>query len=69
MEALLIIIIIVSLIVYFAPSIIAVHRKCVRTTAIVLVNLFLGWSLMGWFGAMIWAFVDEVKTDIEILDV
>jgi hypothetical protein len=40
---------------YFAPSIVAVLRKKTNTAAIVVLNTLLGWSLIGWAIAMIWA--------------
>lgn len=47
------IIIIIILIPYFIPSIIA--RKTSNAIPIFLLNLFLGWTLIGWIGALIWA--------------
>jgi hypothetical protein len=40
---------------YFFPSIIAVCRGHHNTLAIFLLNLFLGWTGLGWLGALIWA--------------
>jgi hypothetical protein len=40
---------------YFFPSIIAVCRRHHNTLAIFLLNLFLGWSGLGWVGALVWA--------------
>jgi len=42
---------------YFLPSIIA-HRKQ-AFTAIFLVNLLAGWTVIGWFVALIWACTAE----------
>jgi hypothetical protein len=44
---------------YFAPSIVAVLRKKTNLAAIIVLNALLGWSLIGWVIAMIWA----VSTD------
>ncbi|HSU19889.1 MAG TPA: superinfection immunity protein [Acidobacteriaceae bacterium] len=44
---------------YFLPSVIARSRRVVAQTGIVLVNLFLGWTVLGWFGALIWACTAE----------
>lgn len=41
--------------VYFLPTIIAVLRERHDKISIFLVNLFLGWSLIGWIVALIWA--------------
>ena len=45
---------------YFLPSILAFARNKRDTTAIVLLNLFLGWTMIGWVVALVWA----VKTDV-----
>ena len=51
------------LLMYFLPSIIALARNKRDTLAIFLLNLFLGWSIIGWFVALIWA----VKTDVPMM--
>jgi hypothetical protein len=43
---------------YFLPTIIALLRKHSDAPAIVAVNIFLGWSVIGWFVAFIWALSD-----------
>ena len=48
---------IISLVLYFLPTIIAVVRHHRNLLAIVLVNIFLGWTVIGWFVALIWAIV------------
>ncbi|MCL2679018.1 MAG: superinfection immunity protein [Dehalococcoidia bacterium] len=45
----------VSLALYFLPSIIAISRRHRNAAAIVLVNLFLGWSGVGWIITLIWS--------------
>jgi Superinfection immunity protein len=40
---------------YFLPSIIALARNKRDITAIFLLNLFLGWSIIGWIVALVWA--------------
>lgn len=40
---------------YCLPTIIAVARKHRNRFAIGLVNIFLGWSVIGWFVALVWA--------------
>ena len=44
---------------YFLPAIIADKRKAKSLAGIVLLNLFLGWTFLGWLGALIWAVVAE----------
>jgi hypothetical protein len=40
---------------YFLPFIIAAVRNHRNAPAIFLLNLLLGWTLLGWIGALIWA--------------
>ena len=40
---------------YLLPTGIAVGRKRSNTGAICVLNLFLGWTLIGWVIALIWA--------------
>lgn len=49
------VIIIVLIIPYFIPTIIAVIRKHQSTPAIVLINVLLGWTLIGWIAALVWS--------------
>ena len=46
---------IVYLIIYFLPTIIALLSGCDRTGSVFLMNLFLGWTFIGWVWAFIWA--------------
>jgi len=46
----------VVLISYFIPTIIALTRKHRDVMAIFVLNLFLGWSLIGWIISLVWAF-------------
>lgn len=47
--------------IYFLPTIIAYRRDHHQLNPILLINLFLGWSIIGWFGALVWS-VSAVKT-------
>jgi T4 superinfection immunity protein len=40
---------------YFLPSLIAGGRHLREHTTITLLNLFLGWTFIGWIVALIWA--------------
>jgi len=44
---------------YFLPFAIAFNRKRANTGAIFALNLFLGWSLIGWVIALVWALKEE----------
>lgn len=45
-----------AFLLYFTPALIAGMRKHHNATAIFMLNLFLGWTGMGWVGALVWAF-------------
>lgn len=47
-------------VLYFLPTIIAFARNKRDTTAILLLNFFLGWTAIGWVIALVWA----VKADL-----
>ena len=40
---------------YLVPTIIAISRDHPNKVAIILINFFLGWSVFGWVGALIWS--------------
>jgi ABC-type sugar transport system permease subunit len=44
---------------YFLPFAIAFNRRRANTGAIFALNLFLGWSLIGWVVALVWALKEE----------
>jgi len=46
--------------VYFAPTIVALARHKRNTLSIFLLNLFLGWTLVGWIIALVWASTVDV---------
>jgi hypothetical protein len=46
-----------SLAVFFLPTIIAVARHHRNALAIFLVNFFLGWTGIGWIAALIWSVI------------
>jgi hypothetical protein len=48
------------LVLYFLPSIIALVKSKRDTLAIFLLNFFLGWSVIGWIIALVWAAKSEV---------
>jgi hypothetical protein len=41
--------------VYFIPSMVAANGKHPQTGAIVALNIFLGWTFIGWVIALVWA--------------
>jgi len=50
-------------VMYFLPSIIAIVRSKRDVAGIILLNLFLGWTMIGWVVALVWA----VKTDVPVV--
>ena len=41
--------------VYFIPALNAWRRRHHQTTAILLLNIFLGWTGIGWIAALVWS--------------
>lgn len=60
--------IILILLIYFLPTIIAFYRGKSNWLAIMLVNLFFGWSFIGWFVALIWAVTKDVERQSVIIN-
>lgn len=55
-------IVIFFLLIYFFPTVIAYSRSKSNTLAIFMLNLFLGWSFIGWVVALIWACTKDKET-------
>lgn len=56
--------VVISLIVaYFLPSIVAFLRKHRSIWAIVFINVFLSFTIIGWLVAMIWSLTGYVRED------
>jgi len=53
-----------ALIVYFVPSIVAADRDHRQMTSIFWLNLFLGWTLLGWVAALVWATSNPVEVSV-----
>jgi hypothetical protein len=45
--------------VYWLPTIIAVRREKANKAPIFIVNLFFGWTGLGWVGCLAWALMEE----------
>ncbi len=54
--------IVLLLALYFLPSVVAVNRRHKNRTPIILLNLFLGWFVVGWVVALIWAFTANTES-------
>lgn len=47
---------------YFLPAIIANRRGHNSGAAIFVLNLFLGWTFLGWVIALVWAFTGDTRS-------
>ena len=51
----------VGAVAYLFPAILASSRKHANSTPICLLNIFLGWTFIGWIAALIWSTTANVK--------
>ncbi|MCZ7618757.1 MAG: superinfection immunity protein [Myxococcota bacterium] len=59
MEAIVVLVFLaLGLLLYLVPWLAARDRRHPKETAILVLNLLLGWTLLGWVAALIWAFTD-----------
>jgi hypothetical protein len=49
----------IALAAYLLPTIVAALENKRKTGPIFLLNIFLGWTVVGWIGALVWAVADE----------
>ena len=47
--------VLVGLFLYFLPFLNALFQRRTNTSAIFLLNLFLGWTFIGWVVALVWS--------------
>ncbi len=50
-------------ILYLLPSIVEIKRGTKYTSGIFLLNLLLGWTILGWIASLIWAVSAPIETD------
>ncbi len=60
-DTVLTIMIIVGICIYFIPSVIALLRMKRNLVAIIALNFFLGWSLIGWVISLVWSLSSDSK--------
>jgi len=55
---------------YFLPTLISWIRKHPNQTSIAILNLFLGWTFIGWVVALVWAVgaINRYADDLPILE-
>lgn len=46
---------VVLLLLYYMPIIIAIKRRHQNIIGLGILNFFFGWTIIGWFGALIWS--------------
>jgi len=51
----------VGIALYLLPALIAVLRRHRQPLAIFLLNLVLGWTVLGWIAALVWACVNDTE--------
>lgn len=54
------------LLLYFLPAIIASARRHNQRVAIFWLNLFLGWTFLGWIAAFVWAFTNPIVSPANV---
>ena len=65
MEGVGVLLLIGCVVLYFLPTVVALVRsKANGTGGVVFVNLLLGWTVVGWFVAFIWACSGETHAEI-----
>ena len=69
MEAGVIIFLVLFIVLYFLPTIVASHRKHLSVNSIFVRNLFVGWSVIFWVISVVWALKNEPKKSLQELKV
>ena len=54
-EWVLLLLMLAAIPLYFLPAIVANSRKHSNSGPILVINLLLGWTFLGWVGALVWA--------------
>lgn len=49
----------VVFVIYFLPAMVAFQNKKRNVNAITVLNIFAGWTIIGWVAALIWAATKE----------
>lgn len=60
-----IILVLILLLLYFLPTFVACSRHHTNALAIFILNLFLGYTLIGWVVALIWAVYNKDTTRVK----
>ncbi len=60
-DTVIVIMLVVGVFLYFIPSCIALIRRKRNLLAIIALNFFLGWSLIGWVVSLVWSLSSDSK--------
>jgi len=52
----------IFLAIYLLPTIVAIYRDCESVVWIVLLDIFTGWTILGWIAALGWANSGKTRT-------
>ena len=70
MEGLLFLLVVIFwLSLYFTPTIIGIVRKKKDTIAIAVLNMFLGWTFIGWIISLVWALKTDTQNQVVVQQV
>ena len=62
-NTLFVIILMLCVIIYMLPTLIAYARDIPRRQAVTVVNIIFGWTLIGWFVTFLWAALAAPSAD------
>lgn len=54
----------IGLVLYFVPTIVAFNRHSRHRVPILIVNLLLGWTLIGWIATLVWAIASQSENSM-----
>lgn len=60
---LLVLLLVLAVFFYFVPTIVAIRRRHRNRMAVLVLNLALGWTLLGWVVALVWANTSDVEPE------
>jgi len=61
-HAVILMILVIAIAIHFLPIILAYGRNAANFWGIVVINVFLGWTFLGWVIALTWAVTAKPKT-------
>jgi hypothetical protein len=65
MELLILVIMsVISFLIYFLPTFVASSKQHKNFTGVLLLNIFLGWTFLGWVAALVWSVQTQDKQKV-----